>query len=54
MNLLEHYIKEVYSEEDITKEFGGKTDHPPCEPMVRVKMKIDCYGIEEDVEHVFL
>lgn len=53
MNLLEHYIKEVYSEEDITKEFEEKTGYPPCEPMVRVKMKIDCYGIEEGVEHVF-
>ena len=53
MNLLEHYIKEVYSIEDITEEFKKKVGHSPCRPMVKVKMRVNCYGREEDTESTF-
>lgn len=53
MDLLEHYIKEVYSVEDITEEFKKKVGYSPCRPMVKVKMRVNCYGIVEDTEHTF-
>lgn len=53
MNLLEHYIKEVYSVEDITEEFKRNAGHAPCRPMVKAKMRVNCYGIEEDTESTF-
>lgn len=53
MNLLEHYIKEVYSVEDITEEFKKKVGHSPCRPMVKVNMRVNCYGREEDTESTF-
>lgn len=53
MNLLEHYIEEVYSVEDITEEFKKIVGHSPCRPMVKAKMKINCYGAKEDTEHTF-
>ncbi len=53
MNLLEHYIKEVYSVEDITEEFKRNVGHEPCRPMVKVKMRVNCYGKEEDAESTF-
>lgn len=53
MNLLEHYIKEVYSEKDITKEFEEKVGRKPVDPMVEVKMRVDCYGRVEDTTQIF-
>lgn len=53
MNLLQHYIKEIYSVEDFTEEFKRKVGHLPCRPMVKVKMKINCFGREEDTEGTF-
>lgn len=53
MNLLGHYIKEIYSVEDITKEFEEKVGRKPVESMVEVKMRVDCCGIEEDVTEIF-
>lgn len=53
MNLLEHYIKEIYSVEDITEEFKKKVGRNPVDSMVAVKMRINCYGVEEDTEEIF-
>lgn len=53
MNLLEHYIKEVYNVEDITEEFKKKVGRNPVDPMVAVKMRVDCYGVEKDTEEIF-
>lgn len=53
MNLLEHYIKEVYSVEDITEEFEEKVGRKPVDPMVEVKMRVNCYGREEDTTQIF-
>ena len=39
--------------EDITEEFKKNIGHPPCRPMVKVKMKVNCYGREEDTESTF-
>lgn len=53
MNLLKHYIKEVYSVEDITNKFKEKVGYSPKEPIRKVKMRVNCYGREEDTEHTF-
>lgn len=53
MNLLEHYIKEVYSVEDISNKFEESVGYPPKEPMRKVRMRVNCYGREEDTEHTF-
>lgn len=49
MNLLEHYIKEVISVEDVTKEWEDfiRKDTPnfvETDPMLEVKMLVNCYG----------
>lgn len=53
MNLLEHYILEVYSTEDITEKFKERCGYSPRETMLSVKARIVCYGKEEDIEKVF-
>ena len=58
MNLLEHYIKEVISVEDVTKEWENfiRKDTPnfvETNPMLEVKMLVNCYGnIEETIERL--
>lgn len=52
MNLLEHYIKEVISVEDVTKEWEDfiRKDTPnfvETDPMLEIKILINCMGIEE-------
>lgn len=53
MNLLEHYILEVYSVNDITEKFKEKCGYAPKESMLAVKARVVCYGKEEDIEKVF-
>ena len=54
MNLLEHYIKEIISVEDVTNNY-----HSLCgtitidEPIYKIKMVINCYGNRETVEVVW-
>lgn len=49
MNLLEHYIKHIYSEKEIHLVWDGKKH-----TLIVVDMDIDCYGREEKVqEHFF-
>ena len=47
MNLLEHYIVKVISEEKVI----SPTLHLIC---YRVKAIVDCYGVEEEVNKLFL
>lgn len=44
MNLLEHYIKEVHSVEDVSNKFEEKNGYPPNEPIYKVDLTYDCYG----------
>lgn len=53
MNLLENYIKEVYSVTDVTNRFTEKTGEIPKEPLLKVKLRIDCYGCVEDTVKMF-
>ena len=53
MNLLEHYILEVFNVEDISNEFERILGYPPKEPFLQVNMMIDCYGIKECVQKTF-
>lgn len=47
MNLLEHYIKEIYSEKDISEDFKNVVGKEPHEPLIEVDVLYDCYGSEE-------
>lgn len=52
MNLLEHYIKEVISVVDVTKEweYFMRKDIPnfvETDPILEIKILINCMGIEE-------
>ena len=53
MNLLENYIQEIYSVEDVTKHFIEKTNQEPKEPLIKVKLKVNCYGNVEDKVKIF-
>lgn len=53
MNLLEHYIQEVYSVKDVSDEVKSKLGVYPKERLLCVKMRVDCYGICEDKEKIF-
>ena len=49
MNLLEHYIQEIFSVEDVTKEWEDcmRKDDPnfvETDPMLKVEMIVNCYG----------
>lgn len=50
MNLLEHYIREIYKEEPYEPEF---LDRLNLFGFVKVKYKYDCYGVEHIVENIF-
>ena len=47
MNLLEHYIKEIYSEKDISEDFKNVVGKEPHEPLIEVDVLYDCFGSEE-------
>lgn len=53
MNLLEHNIVKVYSVDDITKEAEENLGYTQREQRVRVIMRVDCYGQEEDAVKIF-
>ena len=54
MNLLEHYIKEVNSVEDVSNQFKERHGYSPCEPLLRVDLTCDCYGRIERETWFFL
>ena len=47
MNLLEHYIKEVHSVNDITDKFEEHCGYKPDEPFLEVDLTYNCYGLEK-------
>lgn len=53
MNLVENYIEEVYSVDDVTDVFKKMTGKLPKERMLSVEMRVSCYGHVEDVSRVF-
>ena len=58
MNLLEHYIKEVISVEDVTEEWEKymQEKYPNFienDPMLEISMIINCYGQTEGTMKMF-
>lgn len=58
MNLLEHYILDVISVEDITRAYESgirrfEPDYTADEPRLRVTLKINCYGQMEMVKKIW-
>ena len=47
MNLLEHYIKEIHSVQDISDKYEKATEQKPKEPLYEVDVTFDCYGVVE-------
>ena len=47
MNLLEHYIKDIHSVQDISDKFVRTTGSKPKEPLYEVDVTFDCYGVVE-------
>ena len=47
MNLLEYYIKEIHSVQDVSNKFEKETGHEPKEPLYEVDVTVDCYGVVE-------
>lgn len=55
MNLLEHYIKKIISVEDVTKEWeeymkGKDPNFVETDPMLEIKMIVNCYGSMQETE----
>lgn len=53
MNILKHYIKEVYSVEDVTEAMEEHGIVVGDERFFRVRMRVDCYGNKSDTEEIF-
>lgn len=53
MNLLEHYIQEVYSIKDVTEEWEKLMGRKANESFVKVKMCVNCYGQVSITEKIF-
>lgn len=53
MNLLEHYIEEIYYVTDITDEYTKNVGKPPKEPLLEVGIRVKCYGVEENIKRTF-
>ena len=47
MNLLEHYIKEIHSVQDVSDKYEKSIGHKPKEPLYEVDVTFDCYGVVE-------
>lgn len=47
MNLLEHYIKEIHSVQDVSNKFEKVTGRKPKEPLYEVDVTVNCYGAVE-------
>ena len=47
MNLLEHYIKEIHSVQDISDKYEKVIRQKPKEPLYEVDITVDCYGVVE-------
>lgn len=47
MNLLEHYIKEIHSVQDVSDKYERAIRQKPKEPLYEVDITVDCYGVIE-------
>ena len=47
MNLLEHYIKEIHSVQDVSDKYEKAIGRKPKEPLYEVDVTVDCYGVVE-------
>ena len=47
MNLIEHYIKEIHSVQDVSNKFEEATGRKPKEPLYEVDITVNCYGVVE-------
>ena len=52
MNLLEHYIKEIHSVQDISDKYEKAIRHKPKEPLYEVDVTVDCYGVVERMKKI--
>lgn len=53
MNIMEQYIDEIYSVEDVTKEMKEHGIAVGDERWLRVCMRVDCYRIKSDIKKIF-
>lgn len=53
MNILENYIQEIHSVTDVTNKYKDSTGEEPIEPLYKVDLTYDCYGIVERKSRVF-
>ena len=53
MNLLEHYIKEIHSVQDISDKYENAIRHKPKEPLYEVDVTFDCYGVVTRNKRIF-
>lgn len=54
MNLLKHYIIEVYSIKDVAEEYEKAVGRKLEQPALKITMKINCCGKEEKTTQYFL
>ena len=47
MNLVEHYIKKVYSTKDVTDDYNNHTNDVAIESLLEVDIEYNCYGRTE-------
>ena len=47
MNLVEYYIVEIHSEEDVSDQFEKVNGYKPMFPLIKVDATLNCYGVEE-------
>ena len=47
MNLLEHYIKEIHSVQDVSDKFARATGCKPKEPLYEIDITVNCFGVVE-------
>ena len=52
MNLLEHYIKEIHSVQDISDKYEKAIRHKSKEPLYEVDVTVDCYGVVERMKKI--
>ena len=52
MNLLEHYIKEIHSVQDISDKYEKAIRQKPKEQLYEVDITVDCYGVVERMNKI--
>ena len=52
MNLLEHYIKEIHSVQDVSDKYEKAIRQKPKEPLYEVDVTVDCYGVVERMKKI--